>query len=136
MGLFSNTPLWMRDGLDYSSKIDRALDKVKNLTDRDKLRQAAMEAPNNVIRQQAIWRISALGDRALLKDVAMYGESGSIAVECMTERDDLAEVAKGAANSWARSTALKKLGEESLCREAALHDPARDVRETAVSLVE
>lgn len=135
MGLFGGTPIWMREGLDYTRAIDRALDKVKSLNNREKLRQAAMEAPNNAVRRQAIWRIAALGDRELLKDVAMHGDDGSVAVECMTEHDDLVEVARGAQKSWARSTALKKLGDEALCTEAALHDPAWDVREAAVKLV-
>lgn len=138
MGLFSpKTPIWMRADINGTKAIDKADRVIKKLTDRDQLKQAAMEAPILQVRSWAVWRIAALGDQELLRHIALEGSSSdaSDAANCLESGADLVETALNAKWPPARIAAMKRAGDMDVAAELAVNDTSHEVRRAAIQLL-
>ena len=137
MGLFSpKTPLWMRNDIACTPKIDRALEQLKRLRDVPKLVEAAIGATDGALCNQAVWRLRELDEQAALREVALAQSFASgEATQAIKDPAVLVEIARTAKAQWARVAALEHIDDQEVFLDAALNDRALDVRKKAISLL-
>ena len=133
MGIF--TPIYMKPGWEVTHR-RKALAMVKALKDPKKLREAALGAPDTILRAAAAHR---LGDGQLLAELCLKSDSTSYALEELIELGDmdaLCRVVLESADDWVRTHAVKALRGDDLLARVAGECEHGDARSIAVRRVE